>query len=109
MPTCSACLASTTAGVRPLAVGTESSTIVQPRLPAGQVASAAVGGGFEGVPGAVKVDVGVAVVVVGVVGLVGSGAVADVSGTLVTEVVATTVSLAELESSASQSAEATPA
>jgi len=90
-----------------LAVGTESSTIVQPRFPTGQVASAAAlggAGGFCVVAGAV----GVVVELVGVV-VVGSGAVVVVSWTLVAEVVATTVSLAELESSASQSAEATPA
>jgi hypothetical protein len=57
------------------------------------------GGGFGVVAGAVGV---VAVVV-------GSGAVVVVSWMLVAAVVATTVSLAELESSASQSAEATPA
>jgi hypothetical protein len=90
-----------------LAVGTESSTIVHPRLPAGHAASAAAlveAGGFGVVAGAVGV-VGAVVVVVAV----GSGAVVVVARMLVAEVVATTVSLAELESSASQSAEATPA
>src|SRR5215210_7705022 len=98
MPTCRACRASASAAARPFVAGTESSTIVQPRLPAGQRTSVCFGGGG-----------GVArVVVVGFV-VVGSGAVCV--GVLVDgpTCVRTSVSLAELERSASQRAETAPA
>jgi hypothetical protein len=84
-----------------LVVGTESSTIVQPLLAGGHATRAGLGGG--GGRGAVVVAVVVGAVVVG------SGAIWV--GTLVEEptCVRTIVSLAELESSASQTAETTPA
>jgi hypothetical protein len=100
MPTWSACLASAKAAARPFTFGTESRTIVQPRFPGGQATRVFVGGGGGGFGV-------VAAVVVGVV-VVGSGAVV-VSWMLVSPVVATIVPLAELERSASQIAETTPA
>src|SRR6185436_10551217 len=101
MPTWSACLASARAGARPFRPGTESSTIVQPLLLTGHetgVCARGGGGGFGLVAGVVPV------VAVGV----GSGTVV-VSWRLVAAVVATTVSAAELELSATQTAETTPA
>jgi hypothetical protein len=95
-------LASATAGARPLTLGTESRTIVQPLFAGGQETSVG-GGGGGGVLGPV-----VAVTVGSVI--VGSGAVVVVSLTLdAPGEVATTVSFAELERSASQIAETTPA
>src|SRR5215210_3679837 len=102
IPTWSAWRASARAAARPLVAGTESSTIVQPRFPAGQTTSVLRGGG--GGAGASPVVVGVVEVVV-----VGSGAVCV--GVLVDgpACVRTSVSLAELERSASQRAETAPA
>ena len=102
MPTCRACLASATAGARPFTLGTESRTIVQPLFAGGQETSVSGGGGGGG-------SGPVAAVTVGSV-IVGSGAVVVVSLTLdAPGEVATTVSFAELERSASQIAETTPA
>src|SRR5882724_5185470 len=83
MFTCSACLASANAAARPFTFGTESRTIVQPRFPGGQEMSALTGGDGGGFGLVVAVVVGA--------------------------VVATMVSFAELERSASQIAEPTPA
>src|SRR6185437_2556248 len=91
-PRRAACFASPSAPARPFVAGTESRTIVQPARPAGHAISAAFGLGF-GTVGVVLVPV-VAVVVA----VVGGPAF-----------VRTIVFPAELESSASQSAEDTPA
>jgi len=87
--------------VRPFTLGTESRTIVQPLFAGGQETSVGGGGG-----GGLGPDVAVTVGSV----IVGSGAVVVVPLTLdAPGEVATTVSFAELERSASQIAEATPA
>src|SRR4249919_42428 len=101
MPLRRARCASATAEARPLGLGSESRTIVQPLRPGGQTAGALTGGGGGGG----------ATVVVGVVGcvIVGSGAdcvcwTLDAPGDVATRV----LSLA-LDWSASQIAEAAPA
>src|SRR5215210_8232001 len=103
MPRCRACRASASAAPRPFTVGTESSTIVQPRFPDGQVTSVGLG---RGRAGGAAVDV--VPVVVGAE-VVGSGGVTVDSAVVGRSCVLTTVSLAELELSASQTADTTPA
>ena len=91
-----------TAGARPFTLGTESRTIVQPLFAGGQETSVGGGGGGGGLGPVAPVAVDSVIV--------GSGAMVVVWLTLdAPGDVATTVSFAELDRSASQTAETTPA